>query len=103
MSVVFDQKTLTPAVTLTTVSTAIISTGCEVAALVFCNKDTAQRTVTVVDANSKALVSGLTIDPGKTQQVAFDPPQFMDGAVKWSASANSAIDAHIMANTARNV
>lgn len=99
----YQNRLSIPAQTLTTVATKVINGDCDLDALVFCNKTGGSITVTVQDAQGKNILNAMSIAANSTQQVPFTLPgpvekgQFMKGGVQWFASANSSIDAHIMA------
>jgi hypothetical protein len=83
-----------PAVTLTTTAQVIDSANCEVRGMLFCNRDTAQHTITITDAAGKYFFKGFAIPAGLTFEVDWFSfgRSFAGGCMAW-ADANDVIDA----------
>ncbi len=85
-------------VVLTNSATAKISADCVIYQLVFNNKTAGAITVTVTDQNTSPLdlLTAISIPANTVEIVFFQEGQYMPGGFKWSASANSSINASVV-------
>ena len=91
-----------PAQTLTTSPVAVLGTDFELDSLVFTNYTSSPVTVTCLDPFGKYVFTA-SIAPNSTQQFPFtlngpvQESQYVNGGMTWQASANTAVDARLMA------
>lgn len=86
-------------VTLTNTPTDLTTTDTWVFQVTLVNKTAGAVTVTVHDkaTSAKSLLEAVSIAANTSYVIAFPEGQFMKGGLTWSASANSSIDAGIVA------
>lgn len=90
---------------LTNTATAAVSKDCLIYQLTLNNKTAGAVTVTVTDINATPLdlLTTVSIAANTTYVIAFPEGQLMVGGFKWSASANTSINASVVAFYAQGI
>ena len=93
------QKELPSALTvLTNTATAFISKDCYIFQIVLANKTAGAITATITDqaATPLDLLTAVSLPANGLTIIAFPEGQYMPGGFKWSASANTSINASVV-------